>query len=164
MWTLEIANLGAWQNSREKLSQDNTLLYGEVTIHVHLGKGQFGSSVVTSSFVWKKNQNLFGQRDRLIDIQIDRFSLVGFYGISNIVGYLMPNTLYPYILIINILILILFIHILLIYIYMICKHILQIRFLNKLELFCTLLNGFKHCFITSHNLTSVIYLHTVCSI
>ncbi len=29
------------------------------------------------------------------------FSLVGFYGISTIVGYLMPNTLYTYILNIN---------------------------------------------------------------
>ena len=36
------------------------------------------------------------------------FGFVGFYGISSIVGYLMPNPLYSYIL----------------NIYMICKHIL----------------------------------------
>ena len=46
---------------------------------------------------------------------------------------------------------------------MICKHILSITFLNKPELFFALLNGFKYCYITE-NLTSVIYLLTVCSI
>ena len=42
-----------------------------------------------------------------------------------------------------------------------CKHILSITFLNEPELFffCTQLEGFKHCY-----LTSVIYLHTVCYI
>ena len=51
------------------------------------------------------------------------FRLVGFYGTSTIVGYLMPNHVYPYIL----------------DIYMICKHILEISFLNEPELF------FAHC-------------------
>ena len=45
------------------------------------------------------------------------FGLVGFYGISTIVDYLMPNPLYAYI-----------------YIYMICVHILLITFVNVPEL------------------------------
>ena len=45
------------------------------------------------------------------------FGLVGFYGISTIVNYLMSNPLYTYILI-----------------HMICKHILLITFLNESEL------------------------------
>ena len=51
------------------------------------------------------------------------FGLVGFYGISTIEGYLMPNPLNPYIL----------------NIYMICKHILLTMFSNepKLILLCT---------------------------
>ena len=44
------------------------------------------------------------------------FGWVGFYGISTIVGYLMPNPLYIYIR------------------YMICKQILLITFLNGTEL------------------------------
>ena len=44
------------------------------------------------------------------------FGLVWFYGISTIVGYLMPNPFYTYIK------------------YMISKHILKITFLNKPEL------------------------------
>ena len=56
--------------------------------------------------------------------------LVGFYGISTIIGYLMPNSLYTY------------------QIYMTCKNILLIRFLNEPEFiffFCMQLNGFKYC-------------------
>ena len=57
------------------------------------------------------------------------FGLVGFYGISTIVGFLIP--LYTYIS----------------NIYMICKHILSITFLNQPEqFFCSQLNGFKYCF------------------
>ena len=33
-----------------------------------------------------------------MSVSCDWFSLVGFYGISTIVGYLMPNPLYTYIL------------------------------------------------------------------
>ena len=44
------------------------------------------------------------------------FGLVGFYGISTTVGYLMLNTVYTYIK------------------YMFCKHILLITFLNEPEL------------------------------
>ena len=53
---------------------------------------------------------------------------VWFDGISNIVGYLMPNTLYTYIK------------------YMICKHILLITLWAHLFL-CTRLNGFKHWYL-----------------
>ena len=45
------------------------------------------------------------------------FGLVGFYGISTIVGYLMPNPLYTYIL------------------HMISKYILYITFLNEPDSF-----------------------------
>ena len=55
---------------------------------------------------------------------------VGFYGISTIVGYLMPNPVYTYIL----------------NIYVICKHILYIKFLNEPDLFFA--HGFKYCYIT----------------
>ena len=51
------------------------------------------------------------------------FGLLGFYGISTIVGYLMPNPLYTYIYI--------YIYIYIKCIYMICKHLLLITFLNK---------------------------------
>ena len=49
------------------------------------------------------------------------FGLVWFYGISTIVGHLMPNPLYTYIK------------------YMVSKHILKITFLNKPELVFVLL-------------------------
>ena len=61
------------------------------------------------------------------------FGLVWFYSISTIVGYSMPNPLYTYIL----------------NVYMIYEHILSIVLLNKRELFCTQLNGFKYCYITN---------------
>ena len=53
---------------------------------------------------------------------------VWFYGISNIVGYLMPfkSILYIYIK------------------YMICKYIVLITFLNKPELIFASLNGFSY--------------------
>ena len=72
--------------------------------------------------------------------------LVGFYDISTIEGYLVPNPVYTYI-----------------WIYMICKHILLITFLNELELFFTH-KKFQVLLYNNHNLTSVICLHTVCSI
>ena len=57
--------------------------------------------------------------------------LIGFYGLSTIVSYLMPNLLYTYIL------------------NMICNHILLITFFNESELiFITQLNGFKYFFLT----------------
>ena len=53
------------------------------------------------------------------------FGLVAFYGISTIVGYLMPNPLYTYIY------------------YMICKQ----NLLNMSKLiFSTQLNDFKYCY------------------
>ena len=48
------------------------------------------------------------------------FVLVGFDGISTIVGYFMPNLVYTYVL----------------NLYMICEHILLMRFLNEPEFFC----------------------------
>ena len=66
-------------------------------------------------------------------IHLGWFSLVWFYGISTIVGYLMPNHVYSGIL----------------DTYMICKHILLIKFLNEPEIFfCLQLNGFMFCYIT----------------
>ena len=54
--------------------------------------------------------------------------LVGFYGISNIIGYLMPNPLFN------------------IYqIYMLGKHIFLIKFLN---FFCIHLNGSKYYYVS----------------
>ena len=50
------------------------------------------------------------------------FGLVGFYGISTIIDYLMPNPVYTYIW----------------NKYMICKHILLITFLNEPEFFFAL--------------------------
>ena len=35
---------------------------------------------------------------KMLIITVSKDSLVGFYGISTIVGYLMPNPFYPYIL------------------------------------------------------------------
>ena len=58
------------------------------------------------------------------------YDLVWFYGISIIVGYLMPNSHLIYIK------------------YMIFEHILWITFLNKPELiFFTQLNGFTHFYL-----------------
>ena len=60
--------------------------------------------------LWHINQcRLFNAKSSLyIYIKYIRFGLFGFYGISTIVGYLMPNPLFTYIL----------------NIYMICKYIL----------------------------------------
>ena len=66
---------------------------------------------------------------------------VGFYGISTIVGFLMPNPVPTYILTV----------------YIICKGILWITFLNEPEVF--FFNGFKYCYIIV-----TISLYTVCSI
>ena len=70
---------------------------------------------------------------------------VGFYGISTNIGHLMPNPVYTYIL----------------NIYLICKNIVdneaELFFFHTVKLFQVLLYN-------SHSLTSVIYLHTVCSI
>ena len=63
---------------------------------------------------------LFNAKSHLyIYIEYIGFSLVGFYGISTIVGYLMPNPVYTY----------------QIYIYMICKYILSVIFLIEPEIF-----------------------------
>ena len=48
-------------------------------------------------------------------------------------------------------------------IYMICEHILLITFLNKPELFFAHIKWSQVFLYDSHNLTSVICLHTVCS-
>ena len=77
------------------------------------------------------------------------FGLVWFYGISTILGYLMPNPIHTYTL----------------NIYMICEYILLDNILKQIwALFCTQLNDFKVLLYNSHNLTSVICLHTNCSI
>ena len=55
------------------------------------------------------------------------FGLVGFYAISTIVGYLMPN------IILNI--------------YMICKHFVDNILKRARAFFCPLMNDFKYCFI-----------------
>ena len=49
------------------------------------------------------------------------------------------------------------------YIYVICKYILQLTFLNEPELFFAQL-VLNIAIYNSHNLTSVICLHIVCSI
>ena len=64
------------------------------------------------------------------------FGLIGFYSISTIVGYLMPNPLDTCIL----------------NIYKICKHMLEITFLNKPDIF----QWFQVFQYNNHNLTSVI--------
>ena len=53
--------------------------------------------------LWHINHcKLFNVESSLyIYIKYIRFDLVGFYGISTIVGYLMPNPLYSYILVIH---------------------------------------------------------------
>ena len=67
------------------------------------------------------------------------FGLVGFYGISTIVGYLMPNPLYTYVL----------------NIFVICKRIVLIAILNELELFWHTFQWFQlllyncHLFVNS---------------
>ena len=63
-----------------------------------------------------------------------KIGLVWFYGISTIVGYLMPNPFYTY------------------KIYVICKHILQITFLNEPELifFLHVVKWF-HLFLSNMN-------------
>ena len=47
---------------------------------------------------------------------------------------------------------------------MICKHILLIRFLNEPELFFVPDKWFKVLLYDTHDLTSIICLHIVCSI
>ena len=66
--------------------------------------------------LWHINHcTLFNAKSSLyICIEYIWFGLVGFYGISTIVGYLIQNPGYTNIL----------------YMYMICKHILSITFLN----------------------------------
>ena len=49
-------------------------------------------------------------------------------------------------------------------IYMICKHILLRTYLNELELFFHTVKWFQVLLYNIHNITSVICLHTVCSI
>ena len=70
--------------------------------------------------LWHINQcRLFNAKPSLyIYNKYIGFGLARFYGISSIVGYLMPNPLYTYILNID----------------MICKHFLWLTFLNELEL------------------------------
>ena len=66
--------------------------------------------------------------------------------IGTTIGYLTPNPLYTYIL----------------NIYMICKHILYIKI--RLSSFLHTIKWFQVLLYNSHNLKSVICLHTVCSI
>ena len=64
---------------------------------------------------------------------MNKFDLVGFYGIATILGYSMLNSF-------------------IIYTYQIYtydwEHILEVTFLNKPVLFFVQLNGFKYCYIT----------------
>ena len=77
------------------------------------------------------------------------FGLVGFYGISTIVGYLMPNPLYTYVL----------------SIYMICKHFEDNIFKwARVHFLLHTVKWFQVFLYNSHNLTAVICLHTFCSI
>ena len=64
------------------------------------------------------------------------FGLVGFYDISTIIGYQIPNPLYTYI-----------------YIYMICKHILLIKSLNEPKLILLLTVKFFPGFLSNTNNT-----------
>ena len=74
------------------------------------------------------------------------FGLVGFYGISTVVGYWIPNPVYIYILII----------------FMIRKKILSITFLNEPELFLAKkLNGYKYCYITVTINISHLFAHSL---
>ena len=109
----------------------------------------FLSIVLNGLVLWHINQcGLFNAKSSLyIYIRYIWFGLIGFYGISTIVGYLIPNPLYTYILDIYDLVWlgfmayqpfrviscqILFIHVY--QIHMICKQILLITFLNEPEL------------------------------
>ena len=67
---------------------------------------------------------------------------VGFYSISTIVGYSMPNFLYTSIK------------------YVICKHILLIKFLAEPELFFHTVKCFQVMQYSNNKSISVIYLHT----
>ena len=101
--------------------------------------------------LWHINHcRLFNTKSFLyIYIKYIWFGLVGFSGISTIVGYSMPNPLNVYILSIH----------------MNCKHILLITFLNEPELiFLHTVKWFQVLLCSSNNLTSIICFHTVCSI
>ena len=67
------------------------------------------------------------------------FGLVGFYGISTIVDYFMPNNIYIYIYIY------IYVCIYIYQIHRICQHILLITFLNKHKLVRLHTDGSKYC-------------------
>ena len=87
--------------------------YGMSTIEGNLKSNPFYTYILnTYYFVWLGFINhcwLFNAKSSYIYIKYIGFGLVGFYGISTIVGYLMPNPLYIYIYI--------YIYIIYIYIY-----------------------------------------------
>ena len=97
------------QNLKKKHSAD--LMKQRPTLTVH-------HSYIHIFFWHIKHCRLFNTKSSLyIYIKYIGFGLVRFYGISTIVGYLMPNPLYTYTK------------------YIICKHILLITLLNEHELF-----------------------------
>ena len=80
------------RRSRERLTRDIRSTKSEERSRKRLNKE--GYPVSRRQRSWKGlRRNI-----RLIKIKERRISLVGFYGISTIVGYLMPNPLYTYIL------------------------------------------------------------------
>ena len=119
--------------------------------------------------LWHINHcRLFNAKSYLyIHIEYIWFVLVGSYGISTIVGYLMPNLIYTYIWFV----LVGFYSISTIVGYlnpfytlnMNCKHIFLIKFLNELSLFFLhTVKGFQVLLCNSNNLTSVICLQFKC--
>ena len=125
--------------------------------------------------LWRINYcRLFNAKSSLyIYIKYIWFGLVGFYGISTIVGYLIPNPLYTYILNIYGLVWLVLWHInhcrlfnakSFSYIYILdIWFILQITFLNQPELifFFTQLNGFTHFYQIQIILFTINHLYTV---
>ena len=118
--------------------------------------------------LWHINHcRLFNAKSSLyIYIKYIWFGWVGFYGISTIVGYLMLNPLYTYISNIYGLVGFYGISMLNTLLYILNIYDLWIHFVDNIikwawVIYCAWLNGFKY---SSHNLTSVICLHTVCLI
>ena len=131
--------------------------------------------------LWHINHcRLFNAKSSLyIYIKYIWFVLVWVYGISTIVGYLMPNPVHTYIL--NIYDLIWFglvlrhinhcrlfyakscLYIYIEYIYDLGTHFADNILKWAWALFCIQSNGFKYCYI-SRDLTSIICLHSYCSI
>ena len=83
----------------------NSILKAVKLVHNKKNKLQYFNTTASESWLvglvlWHINHcRLFNAKSSLyIYIKYIGFDLVGFYGISTIVGYLMPNPLYTYIL------------------------------------------------------------------